>query len=309
MSRAREVTVVVPTVGRDSLSATLTSIAATDPGPAEVVLVDQSEAGAGEAALAAAGLPGRVVAMPRRGIAAALNVGLRAARHDVVLVTHDDCRVAVDWVAVGDDVVRADPDALWTGQVLPDVAAASGLTVPSTIDLPDPVTYRGAPRADVLYPANMAVRGPLVLALGGFDERFRLAAEDNDLCFRWMAAGRAVRYTPEMTVWHADWRDADALRAVYRTYQLAWGALLAKYLRLRDPAVWRLLRETMLWATRGAAARVLRRRLGPTDPSYAALTHVPLGVLRHWRVMRPDPAVSPRASTTISPPAGPSGAG
>lgn len=308
MTAPRQVTVVVPTVGRASLATTLCSLAAADPGPAEVVVVDQSERGAGERALVAAGLRGRVVAMTRDGIPAALNAGLRAAAHDVVLVTHDDCRVATDWIRAADDAVRSDPEALWTGRVLPDAADASGLSVPSTIDLPEPVTYAGTPRADALYPANMAVRAALVLDLGGFDERFRFAAEDNDLCFRWMASGRAVRYTPAMTVWHADWRDADALRAMYRTYHLAQGALLAKYLRLRHPDSVRLARDSMVWAARGTAARLVRRRLGPVDPTYAGLTHIPLGVVRAWREMRPDPAVSPPAATTTSPSAGPSGA-
>lgn len=280
-------TAMVPTVGREGMLAdALASIAACDPQPAELVVIDQSERGAADAAVAGLDIAARVLTMPRRGISAALNAALREAAHDRVLVTHDDCRVAPDWAGVAAGLMDEDPAALWTGRVLPDAEPGHDPSlVPSTIDDPEPATYTGVPRVDVLYPANMAVDRTAVLELGGFDERFTTAAEDNDLCLRWLMAGRTVRYEPRLTVWHRDWRSPEDLRALYRRYQLAQGALLAKHLRLGHPAGRRLALDTLVWSVRGTAHRWAHGR--PVDETTASLTHIPLGLARSWRTMAP----------------------
>ena len=287
MSDRVPVTVIVPTVGREGMLAdALGSVAACDPQPAELLVIDQSERGAAELAARGIDLPVRIVVMARTGISAALNVGMREAAYDDVLVTHDDCRVAPDWAGVAAGLLAEDPEALWTGRVLADVEPGRDpALVPSTIDDPDPAVYAGVPRVDVLYPANMAARRGAVLELGGFDERFTAAAEDNDLCLRWLLAGRTVRYEPRLTVWHRDWRSPDELRALYRRYQLAQGALLAKHLRLGHRAGRRLAFDTLVWAVRGTAHRWVRGRT--VDETTASLTHIPLGVVRNWRLMRP----------------------
>ncbi len=281
------VTVIVPTVGREGMLAdALASIAACDPQPAELLVVDQSERGAAEEAARGLDVSLRTIEMARAGISAALNAAMGEAAHDHVLVTHDDCRVAPDWAGVGAELLEEDPEALWTGRVLPDVEPGRDPSlVPSTIDDPDPAVYSGVPRVDVLYPANMAVRRTAVLELGGFDERFTVAAEDNDLCLRWLLAGRTVRYEPRLTVWHRDWRSPDELRALYRRYQLAQGALLAKHLRLTPPVGRKLALDTVVWSVRGTAHRWARGRR--VDETTASLTHIPLGVARSWRLMRP----------------------
>lgn len=279
-------TVIVPTVGRPALADAVGSIARCDPPPAQLLVVDQSESDAVATALAAAGVTATVVPMRRAGIAAAMNRGLRAAAHDHVLVTHDDCRVAPDWVGVGTSLLAVEPEALWTGRVLPDVRPGQDpARVPSTIADAVPRRYEGAPFAGVLYPANMVVSRDAALALGGFDERFVLAAEDNDFCLRWTDAGAAVCFEPRLTVWHGDWRSPEELTAVYRQYQLAQGQLLAKYLRLRHPQARRLVTDTVRWVAAGTVRRLAGRR-GP-DETAAAMTHIPYGILRTWRQMRP----------------------
>ncbi|UUY02946.1 glycosyltransferase [Svornostia abyssi] len=280
-------TAIVPTVGREGMLAdALASIAACDPRPAELLVVDQSGRGAGELAADGLDITVRVLAMAQHGISVALNAALREATHDRVLVTHDDCRVAQDWAGVAAELLHEDPDALWTGRVLPDVEPGRDPSlVPSTIDDPEPAVYAGVARVDVLYPANMAVGRAAVLDLGGFDERFTTAAEDNDLCLRWLMAGRTIRYEPRLTVWHRDWRSPQDLRALYRRYQLAQGALLAKHLRLGHAAGRRLALDTLVWSVRGTAHRWAHGRR--IDETTASLTHIPLGLARNWRAMAP----------------------
>jgi len=50
--------------------------------------------------------------------------------------------------------------------------------------------------------AAMVLRDEAISALGGFDERFFLYAEDTDLCLRARTAGFSVVYAPEATVVH-----------------------------------------------------------------------------------------------------------
>src|SRR4051794_23996568 len=166
---------IVPTAGRPQLiAACVRSIEACRPAPAEVVVVDQSGGGAVAAALAGTGA--RVLPCRGRGIALAMNSGLRAARHDVVLVTNDDCTVAPDWAAVAWRHLTAQPRGLVSGRVLP---GGEGAFVPSLRDDPEPRDFSGERSFGALYAGNMALDRREGLALGGFDERrtLRLAAE------------------------------------------------------------------------------------------------------------------------------------
>src|SRR5215471_6223333 len=94
------VSVVVPTVGRvDQLRSCLDSLAACEPRPSEVLVVDQS----GDPALLAlvsdySAAGARVVPCPGRGVSKGRNLGIREAAHEIVLVTDDDCTVEPDWV-------------------------------------------------------------------------------------------------------------------------------------------------------------------------------------------------------------------
>jgi GT2 family glycosyltransferase len=113
--------------------------------------------------------------------------------------------------------------------------------VPSTKVDPEPCDYTGSLAIGVLYPANMAFRREALLQFGGFDERpgMNAAGEDNDLCYRWLQAGRGLRYKPDMVVWHRDWRTAQQLVRTHISYARGQGAFYAKHLWARD---WRVLR-------------------------------------------------------------------
>ena len=211
MTAAVPVSVIVPTVGRlDLLERCLRSVLACGPPPDDVVVVDQS-GGSEVAALVARLDHGTVRPVPcdGRGTARAMNVGLAAARHDTVLVTHDDCTVEPDWVGTGAALAATHPGAILTGRVLPPDDATY---VPSTKTDPEPHDYTGTVTSGLLYPANMVASRSALQEIGGFDERpGLLVAEDNDLCYRWLVDGRPFRYEPELVVWHHDWRTPKQL--------------------------------------------------------------------------------------------------
>jgi GT2 family glycosyltransferase len=263
MADAVALSVVIPTIGRaGQLDTTLRSVTACRPSAAEVVVVDQSdgtEIDAVVARFAAAGV--RRVACAGRGIGLALNVGLRAATHDQVVVTHDDCTVAENWIEAAAAQLADVPTGIVTGAVLP---VGDPEAVPSTIEDPEPRDYTGTLHDGALFCNNMTFSRDAVLALGGFDERLNPAAEDNDLCYRWLRSGAPFRYRPELRVWHHDWRTPEQMRRLWRGYGRGQGLFYAKHLIGRDPMmlryIWRDLRVNV-----PVVLRSLARRRRPPD--------------------------------------------
>lgn len=280
------VTVIVPTVGRRGLlDQCLRSILACESPAEDVVVVDQSGGAevAGVVERLAAGSVRRIVC-DGTGTARAMNRGLAAARHDTVLVTHDDCTVAPDWVQVARRHAAAHPDAIVTGRVLPPDGSPY---VPSTKADPQPHDYTGQVTSGVLYPANMVADRRCLQEIGGFDERRTLlVAEDNDLCYRWLVEGRPFRYEPDLLVWHHDWRTPEQLVRTHVAYARAQGGFYAKHLHARDRRVVRLL----AWDLRHAAATMLRgtvrRRPRWEDPYREMVGSLLVGLLDGWREAR-----------------------
>ena len=190
------ITVVVPTIGRPSLTVLLDALAgAAGPRPAELVVVDDRPSGA-PLQVDRPGLPpARVLRTGGGGPARARNLGWRAAR--------------TPWVAfLDDDVV---PDADWYERLaadladLPaDVAGSQGrVHVPLPADRRPTDWERGTAglATSSWITADLAYRRDALAAVGGFDERFpRAFREDSDLALRVMDTGaRLVRGSRRIT--------------------------------------------------------------------------------------------------------------
>jgi GT2 family glycosyltransferase len=271
-------TVIVPTVGRpELLERCLASIAAARPAPEEILVVDQSEDGATRA-LAVRFPRVRVERSEPRGVAVAMNLGLRLARTDHVVVTHDDCTVEPDWLEAAAELVGEEPGALFTGRVLP---GGDPKHVPSTKVSAQPARWQGDPRTGVLYPNNMALDRRLALDIGGFDPRFRWS-EDNDFCYRWLRAGHVLRFEPRLVVHHHDWRSRAQLQRLYLRYGRGQGEFYAKHLRMGDRRMLTFLRWDAKHLGFALKARVRGR---PLRPEWRAgyFAGIPLGLLSGLR--------------------------
>ena len=283
------VSVVIPTLGRPKLlRACLEALAQSRPRADEILVVDQS----GDPAVAGvvdefAVMGARLVPCDGRGVSLGRNMGLRHAKHEIVLVTDDDCRVAPDWVATGWRLIEADSEKIVTGRVLP---VGDPRAVPSTIDDPLARDYTGEAQGGLLFPNNMVVNRSLVLADGGFDERFGPdeAAEDNEFCYRWLRAGRRLMYEPQLTVWHDDWRSPEDLERLYARYARGEGFFYAKHLRQGDLRVLRFIARDLVWALRSLASAVVKQRPRWTDHRRATLRWLPGGFVHGWRVYGSD---------------------
>lgn len=294
------VSVVIPTIGRiERLRTCVESVAHCEPSAGEILVVDQSGSKLVRGVVeqfAAAGA--RLVFCPGRGVSLAANLGLREARHEVVLMTHDDCTVERSWVGAAWRHINASPRAIVTGRVLP---AGDPRAIPSTKDDPTPREYSKRALCGVLFPNNMALRRSRVLALGGFDERFgpEEPAEDNDLCYRWMRAGEAIRYEPDLVIWHHEWRTADEMCAVYAAYARGQGFFYGKHLRKRDLGILRFLAGDLYAAARSLGSAVVNRRPRWTDPRRALFPGVATGLLAGWRAFTPSLEAADRLESTM----------
>jgi glycosyltransferase involved in cell wall biosynthesis len=283
-AEALTVSVVVPTLGRPSLRDCVESLVACRPRAAEILLVTQGNHEQVEhLAHEFAALGVRALLCPGRGVARGRNLGLSAARHDVVLITDDDCTVATDWIATASSLAAEHPGAIVTGRVLP---VGDPDLVPSYKDDPEPHDFTGEVHGGALFPNNMVCERSTVLDAGGFDERFGPdeAAEDNDFCYRWLRAGRSLRYEPSLVVHHHDWRNAEDLRRLYIRYACGQGFFYAKHLRRGDRTMLRWIGRDVYWAVRGAVAARIRRRANWVDPRRGIARGLPVGLARGWKV-------------------------
>jgi GT2 family glycosyltransferase len=210
--------------------------------PAELIVVDQSD----RANLALEALShGETRAHVRytwtttRGLSTALNHGIRSARHDVLLFTHDDVFVDREWYqALVDALLSAPAATVVTGRVLPAPAPdGGGRFVPSTKVETTPHSFTGRIWDDVLYPLNMAMHRQTFERVGPFDERLGPgtpypAAEDNDYGYRLLEAGGRIQYVPAAVVHHRAWRDD--LISLRWAYGLGQGGFYAKHFRVDD---------------------------------------------------------------------------
>ncbi|MEU4800319.1 glycosyltransferase [Streptomyces sp. NPDC023327] len=262
--------VVIPTLGRPSLGATLRALAGAEgPGPLRVVLVDDRPGADGTTPL-----PVRIPAALRpvtlvvdggaRGPAAARNTGWRAAGRAPWIVFLDD------------DVV---PGPTWCDDLALDLAATTPEegAVTARIDVPLPADRRptdwerntaGLATARWIT-ADMAYRRAALESVGGFDERFRRAfREDADLALRVLAAG---------------WSIAEGTRATTHPVRPAgrWTSVRLQAGNADDVLMTRLHGRD--WWTRAAAPR---GRL----PGHLAVTAAAAGALACAALRRPAAA-------------------
>ena len=232
-----DLSVVIPTLGRQTLDVVLDSIGAGSAWPTRVVVVDQSE---GEnvsrsvTSLERRGIPVDVVRAAPRGVAAARNRGIERVITRWFAINDDDQRVAVDWLDRMHRRLAVHPGAVITGMVAP-----GGPSVPSsTTDTTPQVHTRPLLRRDPLFAGNMATSLDVLERIGPFDERPPLnGAEDNDWGYRALRHGIPIVYAPEVIVTHLVWRDEAGIAETYRRYARAQGAFYGKHLRHGDPFI------------------------------------------------------------------------
>jgi glycosyltransferase involved in cell wall biosynthesis len=199
-----DVSVVVPTRDRPaSLARCLAALGRQeDCGTLEIVVVDDGSRDASAVSALVERTPeARLVQGGGRGPAAARNVGIAAARADLVCMTDDDCEPVPVWAARLTRRLRGGADAV-AGPT--EIADPGDSLVTATQTIVDYLASRpgGRPPTMSFAPtSNLATTASVTRALP-FDERYVHYGEDRDWCARLVASGRALEWEPEAVVRH-----------------------------------------------------------------------------------------------------------
>ena len=263
-----DVSVVICSRDRPALLAdAVAAVLRGDAAPAEIVVVDQSRQP--HPTLATHAEPTvRYIHTHTVGVSRSRNRGIAVAQYDRVALIDDDVLVAPDWLRllIG-ALAESERDTVVTGSVLEIPGSGADAFAPSTTVSVTPSVYRGRQDQDVLYTGNMALNRAILKRVGGFDERLGPgtrfpAAEDNDLAFRLLDAGIAVRFVPEAVVYHRAWRSTDEYLRLRWRYARGQGAFYAKHLRLDDGFMRRrMCRHLSLLAQRTRRRALNERRV------------------------------------------------
>ncbi|MFF0817430.1 glycosyltransferase family 2 protein [Rhodococcus sp. NPDC003318] len=257
------VTVVVPTVGRDSLIATANAVLAQDHPNIELIVVDNRPHRGGVRQMVA-GIEDprlRVIDQPVPGVSAARNIGHQSAAGRIVAFTDDDALPDRDWVSGIVRTFRADPVGaigLVTGRVLGTDATTreqewfeeakvfdKGPTATVWAMRPHESSPElgdfGARGPFFPYTAgecgsgnNMAFRSSALESIGGFDERLGTGTptrggEDLDSFRATLLRGWSIAYNPDAVVRHYHRDNMADLREQSYGYGTGMAASLAKF--------------------------------------------------------------------------------
>lgn len=300
---------VIPSRGRpDLLRQTVASILEGLDVPAELIVVDQSEAPDQALRQLTTPRPCRIMYKwePVPGVSRARNSGALHASHDILAFTDDDVVVTPEWFgALVRSLVLEGEHTVVTGRVLPGSAANGDGFVPSTKVSEDPEVFEGRINADVLFSGNMALHRSVFDHVGRFDEqlgpgtRFP-AAEDNDFAFRLLGSGYRIVYEPTATLYHVAWRRRRDALSLQWAYGRGQGAFYAKHGSRRDKHTWfRLARDLRSTSRRVARAALRNPRQAVDHAAYGAAL---LAGAAHWLVrsrgrMRSPASAESRRST------------
>lgn len=166
----------------------------------EAILVDDGSTD--ESAAIAQEYGVRVISTPNRGLSAARNTGMEAARGEIVAYLDDDASPERNWLTYLAATFASTAHAAVGGPNIPppdEIGVAS--CVASTPGGPVHVLVSDT-EAEHLPGCNMAFRRDALMSIGGFDRQFRVAGDDVDVCWRLREQGMTLGFHPAATVWH-----------------------------------------------------------------------------------------------------------
>ncbi len=171
----------------------------------------------------------RIISQENKGLSVARNVGAAAADGEIVAYTDSDCVADPDWLTYlvarmeeGGLAACGGPNFPPPENALVPAAVAVSPGGPTHVLISDEV-------AEHIAGCNMAFRRDALLALGGFDPRYRAAGDDVDICWRFQDAGHTIGFSPSAIVWHFRRNTVRAYLNQQRGYGKAEALVYAKH--------------------------------------------------------------------------------
>jgi GT2 family glycosyltransferase len=199
-ARPRVSVVVCTYNGGRTLGECLRSLSALNYPDLEIIVVDDgSTDNTGEVLSQFRGV--RAIRQTNQGLSHARNVGLHAATGAIVAYTDSDCYADPDWITHLVDQLQRTSAAAVGG---PNLAPEDGWLAACVAASPGQPTHilETDQEAEHIPGCNMAFRREALMAIGGFDEQYRKAGDDVDICWRLQHAGRWITFAPAAFVWH-----------------------------------------------------------------------------------------------------------
>jgi len=209
------------------------------PGDYETIVVDDGSTD-GTAQIAES-LGHRVIRTDHVGLSGARNVGLEAARGELVAYIDDDAYPDPHWLRyLAISFQSSDCMGVGGPNIVPD---DDGLIAHCVANSPGgPIHVLVTDReAEHIPGCNMAFRRDALRSIGGFDTQFRTAGDDVDVCWRIRDQGWKLGFSPAAVVWHqrrptitAYWRQQQGYGKAEALLHSKWPA---KY-NLAGHATW-----------------------------------------------------------------------
>jgi GT2 family glycosyltransferase len=227
-----DLTIVIPTLGRDVLKDCLYWIAEGSAWPDVLIVVDQGsnpEVIDWIDELSSLGINTQYISSKERGRSAGINRGLECVRTRFVAITDDDCLVDDHWLEYLAQRLGQSPEVIFTGRV--ELAGNDEVEFSVVKSQTYKIYHHPQLKVHPLIGANMGVAMTSVARIGLFDEHPSLSsAEDSDWGYRALRLGIPIVYDPEILVHHFHWRDQSQRAARYREYCRSQGGFYGKYL-------------------------------------------------------------------------------
>lgn len=205
-------------------------------------------------------LPVRCQRQSHQGPAAARNFGAKHSRGRFLAFLDDDCQVAGDWLIRAEQCLGKSGEAAIGGET---INALTQNPYAETSQMLVDYLYAAWRRTDKAFFTSNHLLMPRAgfWEVGGFDERFPLAAaEDRDLGRRWLDAGKQLTYEPGLRIFH---RHPLQLRTFWRQHlnygrgaYLYWQA--RRQLRQLEPLAFYLGMLAYPWKRQGPCGGALR---------------------------------------------------